>query len=406
MRRLLFSLAALAGALTAALAPAPAWSQAVAAAETVAPDRARERLNARVFDRVWNDVRRHYYDPDLNGLDWDAARETFRPRALAAPDERELYMVLGQMLSGLQDRHASAAPPATMVNQELSRTRRPVMGLTLDSELEGHLIRDIRPGSPADEARFEPGWYLVSVDGAPFEPDRILDEGVPVVLGLRHRDGRHEQRTLIPRLMDPVDPWRAGWARHDVMVLTLEQFDEGLGAWVGAMLAAAPPATKVVLDLRGNSGGRIFEAQNVLSCFLPEGRDWAVRTGRSGGSATLTVAPGCPPQTGPLDMPLAVLVDEYSRSAAELTPAALQEAGRAVIVGEQTPGSVLISSISELPDGGQLTLSRADFVTAGGVRLEGRGVTPDIVVESTIDDRRAGRDPALDAAIAALDGGA
>src|SRR5690606_19429937 len=123
------------------------------------------------------------------------------------------------------------------------------------------------------------------------EPDRILDDGAPVALGLRHPDGRYEERTLVPRLMDPVDPWRASWARHDVMVLSLEQFDEGLGAWVGAMLAAAPAGTKVILDLRGNSGGRIVEAQNVLSCFLPEGRDWASRTDRSGGSATLTVAP-------------------------------------------------------------------------------------------------------------------
>lgn len=403
MRRLLFSLAVLALALPGASLP-PAPAEARAAVQAAAPDRARERLNARVFDRVWNDVRRHYYDPTLNGLDWDAARETWRPQALAATDERELYMVLGRMLSGLEDRHATAAPPASVVNQELQRRRRPVMGLTMDAGLDGHTIRDIRPGSPADEARLELGWRLVSVDGAPFEPDRVLEDGVPVVLGLRHPDGRYEERTLVPRLMDPVEPWRAGWARHDVLVLTLEQFDEGLGAWVGAMLAAAPEGTRVVLDLRGNGGGRIVEAQNVLSCFLPAGRQWAVRTSRANSSAPMAVEPGCPPYQAPLQVPLAVLVDRYSRSAAELTPAALQEAGRAVIVGEPTPGSVLISSITDLPDGGRLTLSRANIVTAGGVRLEGTGVTPDILAPTTLEDRRAGRDPTLEAAIAALDG--
>jgi len=101
---------------------------------------------------------------------------------------------------------------------------------------------------------------------------------------------------------------------------------------------------------------------------------------------------------------VAVLVDGNSRSAAELTPAALQEARRAVVVGEQTAGAVLISQETRLPDGGRLTLSRADFVTSGGVRLEKRGVTPDMQATVTRENRREGRDPALDAAVAVLSG--
>lgn len=104
----------------------------------------------------------------------------------------------------------------------------------------------------------------------------------------------------------------------------------------------------------------------------------------------------------PADNPVAILVDAESRSAAELTPAALQEAGRAVVVGEQTAGAVLISQETRLPDGGRLTLSRADFVTSGGVRLEKRGVRPDILAARSAEDSRAGRDPVLEAALAAL----
>lgn len=63
---------------------------------------------------------------------------------------------------------------------------------------------------------------------------------------------------------------------------------------------------------------------------------------------------------------------------------------------------MLISQDSRLPDGGRLTLSRADYITAGGLRLEKRGVEPDIVVVRTAEERRAGLDPALDAAIEAL----
>jgi carboxyl-terminal processing protease len=104
----------------------------------------------------------------------------------------------------------------------------------------------------------------------------------------------------------------------------------------------------------------------------------------------------------PVANEVAVLVDGTSRSAAELTPAALQEAGRAVVVGEPTAGAVLISQESTLPDGGRLTLSRADFITSGGVRLEKRGVSPDIAASRSIQDRLSGADPMLDAAVAAL----
>ena len=110
----------------------------------------------------------------------------------------------------------------------------------------------------------------------------------------------------------------------------------------------------------------------------------------------------CGDRDAPVANRVAVLVDRASRSAAELTPAALQEAGRAIVIGEQTAGAVLISQESGLPDGGRLTLSRADFVTRCGVRLEKRGVTPDVSAVTSFADLRAGRDPALDAAVAAL----
>ena len=73
-------------------------------------------------------------------------------------------------------------------------------------------------------------------------------------------------------------------------------------------------------------------------------------------------------------------------------------------MGEHTPGAVLISQESTLPDGGRLSLSRADFVTSAGVRLEKRGVAPDLVVPTTAADLTAGRDPGLEAAITALAG--
>ena len=111
---------------------------------------------------------------------------------------------------------------------------------------------------------------------------------------------------------------------------------------------------------------------------------------------------GCGGLSRPATNPLVVLVDANSSSAAELTPAALREAGRALVVGRKTAGAVLIAQEAKLPDGGRMILSRFDFVTAGGVRLEKRGVTPDLEAETRPEDRRARRDPALDAAVEAV----
>ena len=117
----------------------------------------------------------------------------------------------------------------------------------------------------------------------------------------------------------------------------------------------------------------------------------------------MTIQPGCGTLSGPIDADLVVLINDGSRSSSELTPAVQPEQGRATIMGEQTPGAVLISQSDRLPDGGELSLSRSNFVTSGGVRLEKVGVTPDIPVEHSLEDRRAGRDPVLAAAVAVLE---
>jgi carboxyl-terminal processing protease len=203
-------------------------------------------------------------------------------------------------------------------------------------------------------------------------------------------------------MMEPTPAFVADRSRSGVLVLTVEGFELGLGRWMGEQLQDLSPETDVVIDLRGNPGGRLAEADAVLSCFLPLDRPWAARTGRSGRRMELRTAGGCGALQVPVPNDVAVLVDGNSRSAAELTPAALQEARRAVVVGAPTAGAVLISQETRLPDGGRLSLSRADFVTSGGVRLEKRGVTPDVAAPVTPEDRLAGRDPGLDAALAAL----
>ncbi|MGV8929463.1 MAG: S41 family peptidase [Brevundimonas sp.] len=411
MRRLLRTLFASA-AISLALVVAPAFafdSEGPGAAGAATPDvvnRERARMNQRVFDRVWSEVRSQYYDPALHGVDWNAARRTYRPIALRAPDDRALYRTLGDMLDLLDDDHAGASPPAVARRRDTLRQRRPALGLSLrpDPAVDGYVIERVRPGSPAAEAGVGEGWRLLAGERALWTPEQDIFEGHPVTLTVVDDDGTERRVTLSPRMMEPTMAFVADRSRPGLLVLTVDGFELGLGRWMGGQLTGLAPEIDVVLDLRGNPGGRLAEADAVLSCFLPLDRLWAARTGRSGRRVELRTTGGCGDLDQPIGNDVAVLVDANSRSAAELTPAALQEAARAVVVGDATPGAVLISQETRLPDGGRLTLSRADFITAGGVRLEKRGVTPDVAAPITREDRRAGRDPGLDAAVAALAG--
>lgn len=188
------------------------------------------------------------------------------------------------------------------------------------------------------------------------------------------------------------------WLEPGVLLISFDEFNFGTTSWLNRQLANIPDGSRVVLDLRGNRGGLVMEARSVLGCFLPKGRVWARYHGRGGQDRSLTVSRGC----RAFDGPLAVIVSGSSRSAAELVPGALQEANRATIVGRRTAGAVLISIESRLPDGGRFNMSVEDVRLANGVRLEHHGVSPDVEAYTTLADRRRGRDPALEAALAAV----
>jgi C-terminal processing protease CtpA/Prc len=180
-------------------------------------------------------------------------------------------------------------------------------------------------------------------------------------------------------------------------MLTFNQFDPGDDRWIARSIAETPGLTGVILDLRGNDGGRDDVLDRIAGLFTTH-RALLIRlTGRKQIEET-TRGAGPDAYRGPL----AVIVGPQTASAAEILAFFLGEAERAYTVGEHSAGAVTGGVDHGLPGGGQLTIAEYDIRTANGTRLEGNGFTPryrvpvaptprDLALEKAVELVRGGR---------------
>jgi carboxyl-terminal processing protease len=156
----------------------------------------------------------------------------------------------------------------------------------------------------------------------------------------------------------------------------------------------------LIIDLRENGGGAAFSAAQMASYLFSNQTSLGTFTARTGKVTE--------PKTQPVDRltytgQVIVLISEQSGSGAEVFAATLQEQGRVSVVGRPSCGCVLgINRRHALPDGGALDVSEVDYHTSKGTRLEGVGVIPNYVTDMHIPDLLAGRDTAMEAALAKL----
>jgi carboxyl-terminal processing protease len=166
-----------------------------------------------------------------------------------------------------------------------------------------------------------------------------------------------------------------------------------LGSAIEDLLAQDPKG--LILDLRGNPGGWLNEAVLTTGLFLP--KDELVLTERYKNASPQTHL--TPDEPIALDIPMVVLVDGGSASASEIVAGALQDYGRAVLVGEKTFGKGSVQWPEELSNGAELRVTVAHWFTPKDRAIHGEGLQPDITVELTLEDVEADRDPQLDRAV-------
>ena len=359
----------------------------------------RAALNARVHDAVIAKVAASFYRPDYGGIDWVGEAASRRAATVAQPDEAGFYHALNETLALLNDSHTSALQPATNLRRTTARVQAvPAFGFTMTHLDDNWIVTRVREAGPAALGGVQVGWRVDALDGRPFEPGTLYGSATTLIRFADADDGVHEVAltpTLLGRELGRVDRRPDG-----VLVIAFREFDRATRDWLGETLKREllNPPRAVVIDLRGNIGGLDREVGLMLSPFFGERRLIGIKNFRWLPDRHLWTRR----QALRFEGPLAVLTSPESASGAEIFAAAIQESGRGSIVGRTTAGAVVGSLLYDLPDGGSLSVGVVGYRTGAGNLLEQVGVVPDIPVTASLAELRAGRDPALEAAVRAI----
>ncbi len=305
--------------------------------------------------------------------------------------------------------------PADQYQGHMERMNNAYVGIgvtiVVREEAAGFEVTKVNEGGPADEAGMRPGDIIVAIEGTSTEGMDTTtagslvkgEENTQVVLTIR-RDGEDFDLAVTRKnVQTPVAT--SNMLDGHIGLVTIVNFDARCFAETKAAIEDLMDqgAVALIFDVRYNPGGYKHELVDVLDYLLPEGP--LFRSEDYKGNVAVDES-----DKNFLDIPMAVLVNGSSYSAAEFFAAALSEYEAAIVVGEQTYGKGYFQTTIKLNDGSAVGLSVGKYTTPKGVSLAGVGITPDIVVE--IDEETAsqiyagtldpGEDPQIQAAVDAL----
>jgi carboxyl-terminal processing protease len=375
----------------------PAATVPVSAAEptperTPAPTVAIPPATGTTFDlfwEAWSIVQRDYYG-DL-------------------PSEQELtYGAIRGATEVLGDPYTAFVEPAAAEHRRLTEGGSyEGIGALVTMEDGQLIIVEPFKDQPADKAGVLPGDVVLKVDDTAIQ-NLSLYEAIDLILGPAgstvrltiQREGQEPFEVTIVRAHIDVPMVESSMRDDGIAYVSLFSFDGGatdkLKAAIDELLAQNPKG--LILDLRGNPGGFLNESVLTAGLFLP--RDDVILIERSKTEET-SLAPKDYGAGDPLapDIPMVVLVNGGSASASEIVAGALQDYGRAVLIGEKTFGKGSVQLIHELSNGAELRVTTARWFTPKDRAIHGAGLEPDIAVDLTQADAEVGLDPQLDRAV-------
>lgn len=289
------------------------------------------------------------------------------------------------------DPHSAYMPPAEYA---LFRgdTQGKFGGVGVEVDFRGEHVTVIAPfdGSPAARAGIKPGDQIVAIDGKSVRGERVDrlvsmmrgPAGTKVKLTVRRKDAPDLLSFELVREIIHVDSVTGKMLEGGVAYIRLKQFQEGtrdeLLEVAGKLRGdKGTPIAGVLLDLRNNPGGLVDEAEGVADEFLGAGTIYTTRhRGRVLEEARATVGGSF------ASVPVVALVNAYSASSAELLAGALQDNGRARVVGAQTFGKGSVQTIFDLPSGAGMRLTTMRYYTPSGRSIQAEGIHPDVEIRA------------------------
>ncbi|MGN6507544.1 MAG: S41 family peptidase [Tepidisphaeraceae bacterium] len=279
---------------------------------------ARRAEHVRSFDYVWQTIHDKFYDPKFNGIDWDAVRAELRPRMQQVQSDEEAQRILADLVGRLKLSHF-----AVLDEDHPHPTSR--------SEFVPPLAKD----APTETVTF---------GSLPPLPLRYTFRMLPDHVGYFYLSIFIDPAKVMPAFREAIE--------------------------------ASRDAKGFILDLRHNPGGLGVMAIGMGNAFVSEPNLKLGTMIQRDGPLNFVLNP----QADPYTKPLAILIDEWSGSTAEILAGGLKDLGRARIFGERSAGMALPSFVEKLPNGMTFQYAVANYVSTGGKPLEGQGVTPDQVV--------------------------
>lgn len=326
----------------------------------------------RTFTDVFNQARRNY----IENVD----------------DKTLLNAAIRGMLSELDPHSGYLSPDDFEELDDFSRGRYSGIGVSLLTEDRQIVVKEIIVGSPADESGMNPGDIITSIDGKPVK-GRYVPDAIEEL-------GGEPDTELTLTVLTPGEPERDLKLKREyirIPTLSFEMLDLSYGYFkmtqfhresavdleraLDSVKAEGTELRGLVIDLRDNPGGVLQPAVNIADGFLNEGLIVTMR-GRNSSMQTEFRAHEGDWLHG---KPIVLLVDRGSASASEVLAGALQDNGRALVVGERTFGKGSVQSVLPLRNGGGIKLTTARYYTPSGKSIQAEGILPDVEIDSYVN---------------------
>lgn len=292
-------------------------------------------------------------------------------------------------VSGIDDKYSRYLTEEEYLTEQNDNSGTLVgLGLTIAEDESGYIrISKIISDSPATDSGLLENDIIIAIDGVDVKDIGFAEasdamrgtEGSPISLTIR-RDGKDTEYSFTRRSIE-VTTVEAEMLGNYVGYIKISGFKQNTPQqFIDALeRLTANGATSLVFDLRDNGGGLVSALSECLDPLLPEG---VVATAeyKDGHSETLVYS-----DASELNIPMAVIVNENTASAAELFAASLRDFGKAPLVGSQTYGKGVMQTTTELENGGAVILTVAEYKTAFSECYDGIGLTPDVPVENDVE---------------------